>query len=320
MFRSVADRLDYSPIVTRPKIEWPNGARVAVWLCPNVLFFEYEPLTPKHRDPFYPRGYPDPRVYGHQDYSNRVGFWRTLKLLDEYDAKVTPIISVAVLDHFPEIRAAMVERDWDYMVHSIYNTRYLWDLGEDEERAYYRDIIATGLRHTGKRIKGAMGPGPKTSTVNTPDLVAEAGFLYSADLSADDQPFPVRVKQGKLITMPYASDINSAGVLGNAAGAAWEGEVFAEMMKRQFDQLYEEGAESGTIMCIGLHNYLTGQPHRIKYIREGLDYVLTHAGIWQATAGDIAEYYMAHYYDQMVQHLGWPKGELTPGSAGLTTT
>src|SRR5205814_2647315 len=137
------------------------------------------------------------------------------------------------------------------------------------------------------RIKGAMGPGPKTSTVHTQDLVAEAGFLYSGDLSADDQPFPIRVSHGRLISMPYDSDVNSAGVLGNAAGSAFEAEVFAEMIRRQFDQLYEEGAETGNIMCVALHNYLTAQPHRIRYIREALEYVLSHSGVWQATAGDI---------------------------------
>ena len=26
------DRFDYSPIIDRPKLEWPNGARVALWV------------------------------------------------------------------------------------------------------------------------------------------------------------------------------------------------------------------------------------------------------------------------------------------------
>jgi peptidoglycan/xylan/chitin deacetylase (PgdA/CDA1 family) len=287
-------------------IRWPNDARIAVWFCPNVLFFEYEPLPSPVRDTFYLRGTPDVRVYAHQDYANRIGFWRTLELVDDLHIKCTPIISVAVLDHYPEIRDAMVKRNWDYMVHSIYNTCYLWNVSVDEERAYYQDIIETGLRHTGKRIKGAMGPGPRSSTVNSPDLVAEAGFLYSADLSMDDQPFPVRVKTGRLITMPYGSDINSAGILGTAAGSAFEVDDFAEMIRRQFDQLYAEGAESGTIMCVALHTYLTAQPHRARYIREAMEYVLGHSGVWQATAGDIAEYYPEHCYDQVVATLDWP--------------
>ena len=32
----------YVPINDRPKLEWPNGARLAVWIIPNIEFF---PLT-----------------------------------------------------------------------------------------------------------------------------------------------------------------------------------------------------------------------------------------------------------------------------------
>ena len=35
------------------------------------------------------------------------------------------------------------------------------------------------------------------------------------------------------------------------------------MICRQFDVLYREGAESGRVMAIALHPYLTGVPHRI---------------------------------------------------------
>jgi allantoinase len=29
--------IPYSPIVTRPKLKWPNGARIALWLVPRRL-------------------------------------------------------------------------------------------------------------------------------------------------------------------------------------------------------------------------------------------------------------------------------------------
>ena len=29
------DRFDYSPIIDRPVIKWPNNARVAFWVAPN---------------------------------------------------------------------------------------------------------------------------------------------------------------------------------------------------------------------------------------------------------------------------------------------
>ena len=36
-------RFDYAPINDRPIIKWPNNARVAFWVAPNMEFFEYLP-------------------------------------------------------------------------------------------------------------------------------------------------------------------------------------------------------------------------------------------------------------------------------------
>ena len=311
MFGSLSDRLRYSPIVDRPKITWPGNARVALWICPNVLFFEYLPEAPRYTDRFYGRGSPDIRYYGIQDYGNRVGFWRTLQMLDEFQVNCTPVISAAVLEHFPEIRDAMVERNWDLMIHSMYNTRYLWGMSEEQERSYYQQVIEITLRHTKKRPMGIMSPGPSTMTVNTPDLLAEAGFIYNGDLTVDDQPFPIEVAQGTLVSMPYQTPINST-VMSQLQRTGVEADDFARMICAQFNQLYEEGAESGTVMCIPLHNDLVAQPHRIKHIQRALDYVLKHSHVWQPTAAEIAEYYIEHYYDQVRTHVS---GQLQNGKA-----
>ena len=37
------DRVDYTPIIDRPKITWPDGARIALWIAPNVEHYEYLP-------------------------------------------------------------------------------------------------------------------------------------------------------------------------------------------------------------------------------------------------------------------------------------
>ena len=33
---------DYAPYTGRPKIVWPNGARIAVWVAPNIEHYELE--------------------------------------------------------------------------------------------------------------------------------------------------------------------------------------------------------------------------------------------------------------------------------------
>ena len=304
------DRFDYSPIIDRPVITWPNNARVAFWLSPNVEYLEYNP-APNPR--LFQVGHvdmppPNMQRYRTRDYGNRVAFWRMLEVIDKYQIRCTASLNEAVLDHFPEIRDAMVDRDWDYMSHGIYNNNVLTGMSNDEEREFYRDIIDTLKKQTGKQLKGMLGPAI-SHTIDTPDLMAEAGLIYHTDWFHDDQPFPLKVKKGKLISLPYTLEVNdSAAAMENGT----DGKYFAQICKDQFDVLYEQGAESGRVMCIALHPFYIGAPHRIKYLDEILDYILSHDGVWKTTADEIADYYMENYYDQVLAYLEDRRPELNP--------
>ncbi|MBT6275778.1 MAG: polysaccharide deacetylase family protein [Chromatiales bacterium] len=290
-------RVDYSPIIDRPAIQWPDGARVAFWVSPNVEHYEFIPDFDGLKNPWPRTPYPDVQQYGYRDYGNRVGFWRMLEVLDAHKVKCCVSLNLAVLEHYPEIRDAMVARDYDYMSHGIYNTRYLDRLSEAEEAEFYRDCIDTLHRHTGKQLKGMLGPAV-SGTVCTPDLMAKAGLVYHTDWVHDDQPVPIRVESGRLVSVPYSFELNDAPVFRQH----YEGDYFVEICKAQFDQLYEEGATSPRVMCIALHPYLIGQPHRARYLDDVLSYILGHDGVWQTTADEIAEHYIANHYDAQVAY------------------
>ena len=292
------DRVDYSPIIDRPIIKWPNDARVALWISPNVEHYEYMPDDDSARTPWPRTPFPDVQQYSYRDYGNRVGFWRMLESLDRYNIRCCVSLNMAVLEHFPEIRDAMVQRDYDYMSHGIYNTRYLYTYTEEQEREFYRDTIDTLKLHTGKQLKGMLGPAI-SGTERTPDLMAEAGLIYHTAWMHDDQPVPIKVKSGKLVSVPYSIELNDSSLLRDNH---YEGDYFARICKAQFDQLYKEGAESGRVMCIALHPFLIGQPHRIKYLDDILSHIMSHDGVWQTTADDIADYYIENYYDDAVAH------------------
>jgi peptidoglycan/xylan/chitin deacetylase (PgdA/CDA1 family) len=141
--------------------------------------------------------------------------------------------------------------------------------------------------------------GPAISgTERTPDLMAEAGLIYHTDWMHDDQPVPIKVQSGTLISVPYSVELNDSPTFRQH----YEGDYFELMCKAQFDQLYKEGATSGRVMCIALHPFAIGQPHRVKYLDRILNYVMSHDGVWQTTADEIADYYIANYYDQAVAH------------------
>jgi hypothetical protein len=199
----------YSPILHRPALRWPNGARVALWVVPNIEHYEYQPKYQRVRDP-WPRS-PHPDVFGYavRDYGNRVGLWRMFGLTDDLGLPCTVSLSMTVIQHYPAILEAMEKRGWELMSHGIYNTRYHWNFSPEEERAAMLESREIHRRLTGREQRGWFSPAI-TNTVNTFDLAAECGYDYTADLHHDDQPFPLRVKSGRLLSLPYTVELNDA--------------------------------------------------------------------------------------------------------------
>jgi peptidoglycan/xylan/chitin deacetylase (PgdA/CDA1 family) len=292
------DLVAYSPILHRPPLRWPNGARVALWVVPNIEHYEYLPKFVRTRDPWPRSPHPDVLGYAQRDYGNRVGLWRLFDLTDALGIRCTVSLNMAVLEHFPEILGAMEARGWEYMSHGIYNTRYHWDLSRGEERAAMEESKDIHQRLTGRRLRGWFSPAI-TNTLDTFELAAECGYDYTADLYHDDQPFPLKVKTGKLISMPYSVDINDVIVHRRGEEAA----EFARQIRDHFDTVYEEGAEQGRVMCIALHPYWVGQPHRIRTVRAAIEYVLSHPGVWQTTAGEITDWFNANHLPLVEAHL-----------------
>ncbi len=288
----------YWPYIRRPRITWPGGARIAFWVAPNIEFYELAPPeNPARRA--WSRPYPDVQSYSHRDYGNRVGHWRLMDALDEYGIRGSVSLSVAMCQHHPEIIAACVARNWEFFSHGVYNTRYCYGMDEAQERALIEDARKTIRDATGQELAGWLAPA-LTHTERTMDLLAEYGIQYSCDLFQDDQPQPLKVRTGRLISMPYSLEINDVIAFGSLRTTP---RAYADLICRQFDTLYAEGADSGTVMCIPLHAYLIGHPHRIGPFRDALRYITGHPEVWVTTAREIAAYYYAHHYDVVAAAL-----------------
>ncbi|MBL8381734.1 MAG: polysaccharide deacetylase family protein [Burkholderiales bacterium] len=282
-------RLPYSPIVARPRFAWPGGARVAIWVVPNVEHYEYQPAQVRVRDPWPRQPHPDVLNYGIRDYGNRVGLWRMLEVLDRHRIRCTASLSMAVLDMYPEIAAAMAARGWEYMSHGLYNTRYHWNYSEDEERAAIAACQAIHRRHTGRDLAGWFSPAA-SYTLNTADLVAAAGIRYLCDFFHDDQPCEIAVRSGRLVSVPYGFELNDSVMHRRPL----EGEDFERMGRAMFDELHENaGRWGGLVMAIGLHPYVMGAPHRIGHLDRLLAYLKGRDGVWWATGAEIADHWMA---------------------------
>jgi peptidoglycan/xylan/chitin deacetylase (PgdA/CDA1 family) len=280
----------YAPYAGRPRITWPGGARIAFWVAPNIEHYELEPPPNARRMP-WPRPVPDVLGYSHRDYGNRTGFWRMADVMAKHQVRGSVSLSVAVCDHYPEIIERCCELGWELFSHGTYNTRYFYGMTEDQQRSVIQENRATILRASGQRLDGWLTPA-LSNDETTQHLLAEEGILYTLDMLHDDQPMPVRTRAGDLISIPYSLEINDVPQfsLRNASPRR-----YVDICKAQFDRLYAEGAENGTVMCMPLHPFLIGAPHRIAALDEILAYVTAHEGVWLATGREIAQWWKAHH-------------------------
>jgi allantoinase len=288
-----SERVPYQPITDRPRLTWPNGARVAVWVVPNVEHYEYLPPATGGRDAWPRTPHPDVLGYGLRDFGNRVGLWRIAEVTDDLGIPLTLSLNLANWLHYPEIFDASEARGWDVMAHGLYNTRYHWEMPEQAEREAIGQCVEIYRTLTGRMLRGWFSPAA-TWTKNTPDLIAEAGISYYCDWYHDDQPTQMNVRSGQLITLPYQMDINDAMVWRHH----FEADDFAQMVIDHFDTLWREGADHGRVVCIALHPYIMGQPHRIRALERALRHVVSHDKVWMATGAEIADWYLSDQWSE----------------------
>jgi peptidoglycan/xylan/chitin deacetylase (PgdA/CDA1 family) len=160
-------------------------------------------------------------------------------------------------------------------------------MDEAHERAMIEDSIRTIRDATGQTIRGWLAPA-LTHSIHTLDLIADYGLDYTCDLYHDDQPCPVKTLRGNLISMPYSIEVNDHYGFFVYNMSPRE---YAQTLIRQYQRLADEAV--GAVMCIPLHSYLIGQPHRIGAFEDVLSHIVADGRGWITTSGKIADAYRA---------------------------
>ena len=283
---SVRSRLDYAPIHRRPKLTLPGDARVAVWTIVNVENWAPTGAMPRAVLP-PPMGQPllpDIPNWAWHEYGMRVGFWRFLETLSSRNLKATFAVNGTACEVYREACEAAREAGWDFMGHGFVQ-RPMHKV-EDQKAAIQATVDAIKA-FTGKPPRGWESPG-LTETDETLDLLAEAGIEYVADWVLDEQPLGLRTRAGEIVSVPYTVEINDVVI--SAVQQQPSDEIFRRG-RDQFDRLYLDGAKAPRVMAISIHPYLTGVPHRIKYLEQLYDYILGHEGVVMWTGAEILDWY-----------------------------
>ena len=276
----------YVPINRRPKIAWPDGKRLALWVIPNIEHFHFDkPST--SITPVTAHLKPDVLNYAWRDFGVRVGIWRMMDVMERHGVKGTVALNSEVCEHYPRIIEVGNELGWEWMAHGSTNSVLFNDQSEDEERQIIGNIVSTITASSGKAPKGWLSPALSES-YNTPDILYDNGIEYLCNWCNDEQPYAMKVKNGSLISVPYSIEVNDIPAFLDRGMAA---EDFYQMIVDQFDVLYEDGAKSGRVMAICLHPFLIGHAFRSKYFDKALNYISQRKEVWLTQGGEIASWY-----------------------------
>ncbi|MGY4803216.1 polysaccharide deacetylase family protein [Teichococcus aerofrigidensis] len=285
-------RYDYHPWPGRPAYAWPGGARLAVYLGLNLEHFAFgqglgAELAPGANGGGGPQ--PDVLNYAWRDYGNRVGAWRVLELLEELDLPATVLLNSAMYDYAPQLVAAHRARGDEIAGHGRTNSERQNMMNEAAEAQLIAEATAAIAAAEGAAPRGWLSPWIAESAF-TPDLLAEAGYRYTLNWCADDQPIWLRTRgEGRLLAIPYPQEVNDIpSIVARKDGA----ERFAAMIEADFlERLRQVRDGRPQVMGIALHPYLIGQPYRLRALRQALAAVVARREeVWITTAGAILDH------------------------------
>jgi len=283
---SSTGRYEDTMIFERKPFTWPGGKTMAVWIVPNIEIWAFDSAVDAAIAPNAGVG-PDVISYATRDYGMHVGLWRVAEVLDAANIRATVALNSGVCAVYPKAVEEMKKRNWEFMGHGITISRALTKLPMEEEKEVIHVCLETIQKATGAGVKGWISPG-QGQTVNTLDLLGEAGVTYTGDWNNDDQPYRMKVKTGDMYSVPYCMIVNDATLYSN-----WSltGQQYYQSVIDQFDVLLADSEKQPRVMGLPIHPFLIGQPEHIKFFKDAVQYMRKQDKVWFATGSEIVEAY-----------------------------
>ena len=293
MTREPAKRLPFSAIDDRPPLSGPNQARVIVW---PVLALEVwdigRAMARMAISP--PQGQsllPDIPNWSWHEYGMRVGFWRLKRMLDALGIRPTVTLNARVCLEYPRVAEACLDAGWEFNAHA-YEQVPMHKL-DDQPAAIAKTLKVIG-DFCGTRPRGWFGPG-LTQTFDTLDHLARAGIEYIGDWVVDDEPVDLATEHGPVVALPYNYELHDIVLF---AIQHQRSDSYRHRSLDYFETLYDESRDRPKVMALAMHPYLSGSPHRIKYVREAFEHALARPGVVCMDGSQILDWHRAANQEQ----------------------
>lgn len=280
----------YRPARNRAPMAWPDRARVA--FAP-IVYLEHWPLVPAegaHADPRFrdPHGsfQPDYRTHSWREYGNRIGIFRLFEVLERHGLTATLAVNASAVTHCPGLIEQALARGWEIAAHGERaDAMVTQTLPAEAEAALIARCLDALQSATGTRPRGWIAQDFGESTRSL-DLLAAAGIEWVAHWPNDDQPYWM-TSRPPIVSVPQLSELDDVECLWHRRVATPD---WPHLLEEAVSVLADEG---GRCAVVGLHPWLFGMPHRIRYLDEGLRRIGALKGVWSTQVGAIAAHFKA---------------------------
>jgi peptidoglycan/xylan/chitin deacetylase (PgdA/CDA1 family) len=282
------DWFKHQLLFRRPSIQWPNGAKLALWIVVPIEFF---PLNAPSQ-PFRPAGgldrpYPDLWGFSNRDYGNRIGLFRIMRVLDRFGLRATAAINSEIARHYPRILEEVARRNWEIIASGVsMGHMHHGGLTRDEELALIAESVTTLRTAAAAPIQGWHSPGYSQS-MNTLALLPSFGISYVADWINDDLPYAIHTPNGPLHALPLTYELSDRKILVQHDRTVKDYETQVLGAFRQ--QLAESAQHGGGLLSLSISPWIIGYPHRIGALERILHAMLESGSVWPATGAQIVQ-------------------------------
>lgn len=283
-------RIPYRLSSERPKLPPMQGKSILVHLVVNVEHWQFEHAMPRTiiTPPHGRETVPDVPNFSWADYGMRCGLPRILDLFARRGVPASTSFNAGVIDAYPQAAIAMRDAGWEFIGHGMHQkaTNHV----EGGEGALIKACLDKIEAFTGSRVRGWLSPGLR-ETVETPDLLKEAGLDYVCDWVVDDLPDYMTTRSGPLVAMPYNVEINDSIIYAIERHATGE---MARRLSFTLEQFEQESAENPRVLAIGLHPHLISVPHRMHELVDMLDRLQASDKVLFTTGSAICDWFTSH--------------------------
>lgn len=278
---------------TRLAENWPEGVRVAVALTFDTQG-DVDAAIPAYQNNscFWAEGKINYCDLTQRQYDTWRGVYRILEILRKYDVKASFPVTGLTAEWYPEVVQAIAADGHEIATHS-YRHVPLHRFDRDEEREEIEAATKAVATASGKQPIGWRSP-MYTTTPNTIELLAEAGYLWNSDFHNDDLPYLLDAAGETIVEIPAGLDDWELSLIQVPESVAMGGVPYSspshvtDILTSAFNMLYEESANAPRMMQYCMHPKITGMPYRAWGLQQVIEHMQSHEGVWFCSMEDIA--------------------------------